>query len=213
MYGSHFLQGVVAGLQKQPVLRPDFEVPHIPDFCWLVSDVQPEVLLIPQMKLSKLVMSQHESVFYVTPACIPPNPSWAKSARTANLKFFFLAADSIVPWLAAPPQTLPNVFWSSGTALLNTGDLNHCEEQGWGNAGLKEGAPGRPPQWEDADFPILTTEIAISRVLICFYSLPCNEISFFHVSGGKKKKSPHIFNGNMIGREEKWAPLAFGGAP
>jgi len=75
VYGSHFLQGVVAGLQKQPVLRPDFEVLHIPDFCWLVSDVQPEVLLIPQMKLSKLVMSQHESVFYVTPACIPPNPS------------------------------------------------------------------------------------------------------------------------------------------
>lgn len=118
------------------------EVPHIPGSCWLVSDVQPEVLLIPQMKLSKLVMSQHESVFYVTPACIPPNPSWAQRAPTANLKFFFLAADSIIPWLAAQEasQTLPKAFWSSDTTLPNAGGLDHCQEQGWGKIWAEGGS-------------------------------------------------------------------------
>lgn len=148
------------------------DIPSIPGSCWLVSDVQLEVLLVPQMKLSKLVMSQHESVFYVTPACIPPNPSWAQSAPTANLKFFFLAADNVVPPSAAreAPHAVPEVFWGL-PGLWKPGVLQGPRlEESWAGDGSSGWAI---PMWTMVGFPVPGAQMSTSRFaqLLFFPSL------------------------------------------
>lgn len=103
--------GSSGGTSKNPAPRPDFQrSPASPSSCWFLSNMQLEVLLVPQLKLSKLVISQHESVFYVTPACTAPNPSWARSALTANLRLFIPAADNFNPLIVAQ-QAPPCCSW------------------------------------------------------------------------------------------------------
>lgn len=120
--------------KKTSTPRPAFRrSPASPGSCWLVSNMQLEILLVPRLNLSKLVISQHESVFYVTPACIPPNASWARRALTANLKFFILTADNFSPLAAArqAPHAAPGGFQGSSMPLLGTAGTKAGRKPSW----------------------------------------------------------------------------------